>query len=201
VGEFTGTTLDVVPSQLISWADFRDRFPDGEVLTRETGNPRDYGRNPYEGYDELNNEPFLLDPDAPRDRRLSPKERVVTLGSGPDFTAVPFSALRENPVQNLSVGGQDVVVFWRPGTSSALDDSAVAEGRDVGSVVVYARTVDGMLREFSPGPGETLVDDTGASWDASGRPVDDGPPLTPVAHDTPFWFAVAAFVPDPTIVG
>ena len=53
VGELTGTTLDIVPSQLISWGDFIERFPQGEVLTRETGNARNYGMNPYQGYDEL----------------------------------------------------------------------------------------------------------------------------------------------------
>ena len=201
VGELTGTTLALVPSQLISWADFRERFPSGQVLTRDTGHAREYGRNPYRGYDELNTDPFLLDPEVPRDDRLAPKERVVTLGAGEDFTIVPFSSLRDRPVRNVRVGSDDVVIFWRPGTASALDASDIAEGRDVGSVVVYSRDVDGAIREFSPGPGETMVDDAGAAWDASGERVDGPGRLRAVAHDTPFWFAVAAFVPDPAIVG
>jgi hypothetical protein len=28
-------------------------YPEGRVLSRETGYPRDYGHNPYVGYDDL----------------------------------------------------------------------------------------------------------------------------------------------------
>ena len=34
VGELTGTRLKVLPSQTVSWADFKRRFPDGGILSR-----------------------------------------------------------------------------------------------------------------------------------------------------------------------
>lgn len=203
VGELTGSQLEVVPSQLISWADFRERYPEGRVLSRDTGVQRDYGENPYPGYDAIDSRPFEdFSAGIPDDDRLPPKERVVTLGSGADFTAIPFSSFAQEPVQNLEIGDEPVVVFWQPGTSSALDASQIADGRDVGSVVVYSRVSAGTTLEFSAGPEGTLRDNTGATWDAAGRSQDGDDAtatLTPVAHDTPFWFAVAAFVPAATV--
>src|SRR5919106_1809145 len=52
VGELTGTRLEVLPSQTLSWADFTAAFPEGDVLSRDTGSDRPYGANPYEGYDD-----------------------------------------------------------------------------------------------------------------------------------------------------
>jgi hypothetical protein len=63
----------------------------------------------------------------------------------------------------VTLDGHRLVVRWRPGVASSLDQAAIAGGRDVGAAEV---------RE-------------------GGRLV---------AFDQPFWFAVAAFRPDVTIV-
>ncbi|MEX1345788.1 MAG: DUF3179 domain-containing protein, partial [Candidatus Limnocylindrales bacterium] len=47
VGELTGAKLEFVPSQIISLDQFAAAYPDGAVLSRDTGFSRDYGRNPY----------------------------------------------------------------------------------------------------------------------------------------------------------
>ena len=60
VGELTGARLPKVPASIISWADFRQNYPDGQVLTRDTGFTRQYGRNPYTGYDDIDSSPFLF---------------------------------------------------------------------------------------------------------------------------------------------
>ncbi|MDP8911049.1 MAG: DUF3179 domain-containing protein, partial [Actinomycetota bacterium] len=61
VGELTGKRLTFLPAQIVSLADFAAAHPDGDVLSRETGHSRDYGRNPYPGYDEAGERPFLYD--------------------------------------------------------------------------------------------------------------------------------------------
>ncbi len=58
VGELTGSKLKFLSSTIISWNDFKDFHPDGKVLSRETGFPSSYGRNPYAGYD-TSRQPFL----------------------------------------------------------------------------------------------------------------------------------------------
>jgi hypothetical protein len=42
--------LDKIPSLIMSWQNFRSSFPNGKVLSRETGSSRDYSENPYGSY-------------------------------------------------------------------------------------------------------------------------------------------------------
>jgi hypothetical protein len=65
VGDYTGAFLTIVSSQLISFDQFRETYPNAYVLSRETGHRRNYGENPYAGYDDINNTPFLLEEDVP----------------------------------------------------------------------------------------------------------------------------------------
>lgn len=203
VGELTGTRLVFVPAQIVALGAFAAANPDGDVLSRETGVSRDYGRNPYPGYDEAGDRPFLYS--GVIDGRLAPKERVVAIGDGPDAVALPFSELRRVGVAEISVGGDPVVVFWTPGTASALDRSAIDEGEDVGATGVFLPSVDGRPLTF-----ERLGDEngpirdreTGSTWSVTGRATDGplaGSRLRPVVHGNHFWFAWAAFVPETTI--
>jgi hypothetical protein len=201
VGELTGTRLERVASRIVSLGDFRTRHPGAEVLSQDTGHDRPYGRNPYAGYDDVDSPPFLLD--GTPDGRLAPKERVVSIEDGEALIAVPFTALADRPVIDAAVGGRQVTVWWRPGVSSALDRSNLSDGRDVGGVAVYDRRLGGRTLTFTSTAGGVRDDQTGSAWGldgvATGGPL-AGRRLTPVLHDTPFWFAVGAFRPDARIV-
>jgi hypothetical protein len=59
VGQYAGTELRQVPSQIVAYEDFKAAYPSGEVLSRSTGYWRSYGRNPYRGYDRVGDKPFL----------------------------------------------------------------------------------------------------------------------------------------------
>lgn len=202
VGELTGARLERVPAQLIALGEFRERYPEGEVLSEETGHQRPYGANPYSGYDDADSPPFLLRDRSP-DGRLAPKARVVSIQNAKALVAVPLDALMRRPVIDVRVAGLSAVVWWSPGAASALDSRAIAAGRDVGSVVVYDRRAAGRVLSFSPN-GKGICDaETGSRWDRDGRAVAGpltGARLRAVVHDTPFWFAVAAFRPDARIV-
>ncbi len=203
VGELTGTELERVPAQLISMGEFRERFPDGEQLSRRTGHDRPYGENPYAGYDDVSQPPFAFR-GKDLDGRLDPKARVLAIEGGPEFVAIPFQVLREEPVVNERVGPVPIVAWWRAGTTSALNDSSIADSADVGSAVVFDRRLDGRELTFEAAGEDAIRDrETGTTWDAGGRAVDGplaGRRLTAVAHDAPFWFAVGAFRPDVRIV-
>jgi hypothetical protein len=141
VGELAGKKLELLPSRIVAWEDFAADHPDGEVLSRETGHSRPYGDNPYRGYDDVESPPFLPAANGDDDR-LPPKERVVFLEREGEAVAVPFSAFEDDNRIVVEVGGDDVEIRWERGTRSALDDAAIAEGRDVGSVDVR-RVADG----------------------------------------------------------
>ena len=93
VGELAGKKLTILPASIISFSDFRAANPQGIVLSRDTGFKRNYGRNPYAGYDRADNPPFLFRGDL--DGRLLPKERVATFTIGDVDAAFPFSALAQ----------------------------------------------------------------------------------------------------------
>ena len=45
VGEYAGRRLERLPAFIVSFANFYSAHPDGKALSRETGFPRQYGRN------------------------------------------------------------------------------------------------------------------------------------------------------------
>ena len=51
VGALTGTQLKLLPARLESFAEFKARHPAGQLLVPTDPKKRDYGRNPYVGYD------------------------------------------------------------------------------------------------------------------------------------------------------
>jgi hypothetical protein len=198
VGELTGTRLEVLPSQTLSWADFKARHPQGDVLSRDTGFDRDYGANPYAGYDDPQSSPFLLD--SQPDRRLPPKERVVAI----EDVVVPFSRLARDPVAEIEVDGTPVVVLYKRGVLSPLDNAAISRSRDVGTAGTFDRRLDDRTLSFKPaGDGRFRDAQSGSTWDITGRAIAGeraGRRLRPIVSDQQFWFALAAFLPEARIV-
>ena len=199
VGDLTGTKLEPLPAAIISWADFKNSHPDGQVLSINTGFNRSYGRNPYAGYDNVNNLPFAFTGDL--DGQLPPMTRVVGIllkdGRG---GAYPRDLIQENQVCNETVGKESIVIFWKPGTASALDSSSISDGRDIGTTAVFSRDLDGQTLSFSPNGDGTFTDlETGTRWDILGTALEgplSGSRLVPIPHHDTFWFAWAAFVPE-----
>jgi hypothetical protein len=197
-GEYTGEQLTFLPASIIGWEEFRENFPDGQVLSRETGFRRDYGRNPYAGYDNINNSPFLFrGPETPG--VLPAMARVLTVELDEEAVAYPYEVLQAQSIINDTIGGNEVVIFWQPGTASALDAASIAQGEDVGAGVSFSRVVGGQVLTFSF-DGENIVDDqTGSEWDVFGQAINGefaGTQLEPVVSVNHFWFSWAAFKPD-----
>ncbi len=201
VGELTGTELETYPVATVPWGLWRDANPDGLVLSRDTGYDRDYGRNPYPGYDDVNSEPFLFEGEV--DGRYTAMTRIVGVETDGDALGVPLITLQEQRVVPASVGGIDVVIVWTPGTASALDDGDVAGGDDIGSTGVFVPEVDGETLTIRA-DGDAFVDDeTGSTWNvlgtATGGPL-AGSQLRALPHVDTFWFAWSTFQPDSQII-
>ena len=201
VGKYAGEQLNFLSTQVISWGDFKEAHPDGEVLARPNM-PRNYGYNPYVGYDSTSR-PFLFlgTPDS----RLEPAERVLGLTTETEAIAYPFPTLEEAGVVHDLFGGVELAIFHKAGLASALDKSVISEGRDIGAVAVYERQVGDQLLTFSPNEDGTFSDaETGSTWDILGEAVDGplaGETLTPILHFDHFWFAWAAFFPATELYG
>ncbi|MCH7718059.1 MAG: DUF3179 domain-containing protein, partial [Chloroflexi bacterium] len=201
VGELSGALLEVAPSSIVSWADFKATYPDGRVLSRDTGFGFNYGFNPYVGYDS-NEAPFFFTGEF--DDRLSPIERVVAVELNGEAVAYPFSLLEEERVVHDTVGGESIVVFLQPGTASALAEQNIAEARDVGASGVFLPEAAGRTLTFRADSDGFVDDETGSRWNVLGKAVGGplaGEELEPIVHGDHFWFAWAAFNPETRVFG
>ena len=201
VGHLAGQELEVYPVAIVAWADWREAHPDGLVLSRDTGHDRDYGRNPYPGYDDIDSPAFLFEGEV--DGRLAAKERVIGIERGGEAVAVRADELAEAGVVEVEIGGDTLVVWLDPGTASALDSPVLAEGRDVGATGVFVPVVDGQELTFERTDAGFVDDQTGSRWNVLGDALDGplaGRALEPVVHVDTFWFAWGAFQPDTHIV-
>lgn len=128
-GLHVGKKLKRLPSRLMSYDLYRELHPDGAVLQPSTKLRRQWGRNPYSGYDS-SKFPFLFKGALPED--IEPMVRVVLVGEGADAQAVSLPYLRDHAPVTLG----DHEVRWQAGQASALDSGTIAKGRDVGNVSV-----------------------------------------------------------------
>ena len=202
VGTLAGDVLTRLPASIVAFEDFRTLHPQGVLLSRDTGHRRDYGRNPYAGYDDIDGHPFLFSDEV--DDRLPAMERVLNVSAGGVHRLYPFSRLTTKPVVNDTVGGVAVVVLSRAGTLSALDRSRIAESRTVPSATAWVRTLDGRELSFRARDGVLEDEQTGSRWSLLGQAVSGplaGRRLAPVDSGVHFAFAWLAFNPDSEIYG
>ena len=201
-GALTGTQLDFFPMPLTSWAEFREAHPDGLVLSRDTGFERQYGANPYVGYEQAAAPigGFITDD---FEETLPAKQRVVGLRSGDDSVAILQEALLDAGVIDIELDGQPVTVWRLPGTSSALGGSSLSDGPDVGSVGAFSPVLDGEQLTFDR-DGDGFVDaGTGSTWNIFGEAVEGplvGSQLDGVEVVDTFWFAWGTFQPETRIL-
>ncbi len=203
VGVRTGTELRSIPVGTVGWAQFRDEHPDALVLSRETGHDRDYGRNPYVGYDDPGSDPLFPLPEE-LDRRLPAKARVVGVGTGDDAVAVERSRLASVGAVAVDVGERPVTLWHLPGQRSALGAAEIAEGAEIGTVAAFVARLDGEELRFARDAAGAVTDEaTGSTWNAFGRATDGplaGQRLRPAVHLDTFWFSWVAFQPDTELV-
>ena len=128
VGEMTGRVLAMLPSRTESMDRFRARHRDGKVLVPSPGVVRPYGTTPYGGYDSADR-PFLYRGSMPEG--IAPMTYVVAVGK----QAWPLPLIR---AKGTVVAG-DLRLSWQPGQNSALDAREIAQGRDIGNIVVERR--------------------------------------------------------------
>jgi hypothetical protein len=196
VGQLTGAMLEMLPSQIVSWADFKQNYPDSAVLSRETGYGRRYGINPYGGYDDVGGSPFF--PVGEYGDELPPIERVVAITIGELDVAFPFSRLAEVGVANEEYVGQPIAIFWKSGTNTAFGNNDM----NVGSTGAFSRELDGQVLTFEATDEGFVDEETGSQWSLTGESIGGplmGNSLEKLVSGEHFWFAWSVFKPD-TIV-
>jgi hypothetical protein len=197
VGDLAGSRLTVIPSALVTWADFRSEHVGGDVLSQDSGPFAPYGSNAYTGYTSRS-APFPSFFRLELDERHPALSRVVGVRIEGDAKAYPFSVIAAEGAVDDVVGGMPITVWWgAPDTADPLDGFSVADGAPIGTGIAFERTVDGQELTFAANGDDTFTDaETGSTWTllgvAVGGPL-EGSELPIAIHQNEFWFAWAAF--------
>ena len=176
-GVHWGRSLREIPVTWTSWERWRTVHPDTTVLTTDTGHARDYGNDPYGGYNPRSgyyaNDTTMFSPLTTHEDE-HPKEVVIGGRTGDGAIAFNKDRLLDEQVLNGTVGAAPVV---------AVADPELATG------YLYLNP-DG--REVTPVDDMYRVDDT--NHEAASLP------LNRLIGFDGMWFAWAGFYPDTTYV-
>jgi hypothetical protein len=202
VGDLEGAQLELIPSQVMSLQDFYQRWPEGKVLSSNTGHEREYGNNPYEYYDTHSYQsPFMFDGEL--DERLPATERVVDFCVGDQCRVYAWKTISKKKVINDTAFGENVVIFYQSGALSVMDAPQIKNSKKIGAVGVFNPEIDSELLIFEYQKQGYFEDTkTRSKWDITGRCTEgvfEGRQLRPVISGNHFAFAWFAFHPNSEI--
>jgi len=181
VGKHAGLKLDRIPFDVAFWREWKQLYPDTNVLSRDTGSSRPYGADPYRSY-YSNNDLFF--PVSNKDDRLELKEIIVGLENGGQFKAYKLQQIQDTRVINDRIGDKSLALF-------SLYPFMVR---------VFDSTLDGQKLEFQYNKNSSKITDkeTGSEWNFDGigtaGPM-KGKHLLRLPYDEGFWFEWVAFHP------
>lgn len=131
-GPDVGSKLTLLPSQHMTWAAWRDRHPDGQVLSTDTGHRRDYRRDAYASYFSSDNTMFPV-PVTRHD--LPNKEWVLGVLVNGDAAAYPVSRLPDGEAVSDSVGGERIDILWN--AAARHPEVTDSSGKTIPSVMAF----------------------------------------------------------------
>ncbi len=123
------------PMVEMTWAGWKELFPDSRVIGIDAAATFTYNINPYGiAYEDLDNSDFIGFPLPRDDRRRRPKERVLGLPAegGRAPLAFPFLAMADQGdhwTADFDYAGSAAVVFWDADKQAAVAVRPVAAGQ------------------------------------------------------------------------
>ena len=193
VGDFTGETLDVIPSQVVGFLSYANRYPEGEILIGDANRPdMNYDLTPYIIYQE-NSSPVLSNGDY--DPRLSAMQRVLSTNVEQTAIAYPFSILRDVGVINDVVDGYPIVAFWQQGAENTISRN----NENTGQAAIFGRDLNGITLSFYYDDGSIFDEQTNSEWNIFGEAINgdlEGESLYRYDCFTHFWFAWSSAYPE-----
>ncbi len=185
-GEYTGTQLERIPSNVARWSLWRERYPESSVMARPDTiyNLSRYEENPYTPYRSTRDVPVDTYTD---DTPLHPKDVVYGITRGGAATAFREPAVHSDNVVQDVVGDTPVMIVQ--------DDHT-------GMIYGFDRRIQGEPHNFTyNSTGNVLQDTTGRDWTVTGAPVtgaSNQQALQQIDLSRMYWFSWHLFHPDTT---
>ena len=120
VGAQTGTKLEIVPSQVLTFSEVVERYQNAEIMSNETGFNRDYSHGPYGNYDTNDT---LYFPISKNDLRLPTKEVMYIVNYANKSIAFQRNALSEKDVATVAVGSDSLTAKIQGGEIRVTDQN------------------------------------------------------------------------------
>lgn len=132
VGETTGTELKVLSSDMVRYGDFKRRYPEGTVLSRDTGAARFYGRDPYGDYYTT---PGTYFPVGKKDDRLGDKDFVLGILINGKAKAYWPEAIKKAGAIEDRFEGKIIIARYE---------------KDIDAVRIFEKKADGAIARINP---------------------------------------------------
>lgn len=129
VGEVTGATLAVIPSDIARFGTFAKAYPGGEVLSRDTGALRVYGSDPYGSY--YTNNSAIYFPLRNQDDRLPTKALVLGVVIDGQAKAYAADAIKEAGEVDDEFQNKMIIARWDTALDAAQLFERLASGEEI----------------------------------------------------------------------
>ena len=190
----SGIKLEILPVTVTTWGEWFAEHPATTVLDIDTGiyRPEEYGPEwePYSIYHSYRISPNTMFPVWRQDGRLDTKGQLFGLLVNGRAKAYPLDSLKDHPVVNDSLGGQNLVVVSSPSGGSR----AFQRGNFTFSPTFPPEN------DFAP---TQLHDQNGRQWqvqDAHLVQVEDPSRRLPrIPSQNAYWFGWYSYYPDTAI--
>lgn len=186
-GELISTKPKLYNTVETDWQTWRELYPNTQVLSTQTGFSRNYGKPPYGDY-AINNDRFIFRPAIFNDA-LPNKERVYAILDDNVSKVYQFSDFTGGGVIKDDFNGKDYLIYG----NSNIMYGFILEGELANLTFEY----DADAHQAS-----YVKDSEGNKWSVFGEAI-SGPKmgqfLTPANSVMSYWFAIAAFYPNPEI--
>lgn len=177
--------LDLIET---TWGQWKALYPNSDVLSPDTGWPRNYSIYPYGDY--KTNHDFLLFPAAPLSTIFPNKKRVFAILDRKQAKVYKFEDFEGGNIIKDSFNGVEFVLVGDENFIAAYHLPSEFQNRTYTYEVV-------------PGENSSVFkDDRGSRYSIFGQVVEGtnaGLQLVQARSVTSYWFAVAAFYPNPEI--
>ncbi|MBI2079796.1 DUF3179 domain-containing protein [Candidatus Micrarchaeota archaeon] len=125
VGKYTGTKLEMLNSQIMTFGEFKKKYTNGLVLSTDTGYGRDYTFYPYDDY-ESNEEIYF--PVDEFDSRLPIKEIVYAVPVEGSVAVFPLKKIKNEKAGSVQLDGKNLTVKNVEGELKATFDGEEIAG-------------------------------------------------------------------------